>query len=769
MSSPFDCFESYPELKDIVSAAKTAEMILPISSDSAVTQCRKALELAVKWMYKVDSDLELPYDDSLFCLMSNETFTNICDRTILSRMDVVRKLGNQATHANNAISKSQADICIEDLFYIIDFITYCYFDNYEHQEYSKHLLPLVVHDQEKTNNAKRSNDNAKAVVSTYPAEPVELTPERVNAIYGSKVCAPEMTKSQLEVLLSYLDEGDLSLTDEQKDCVNFTDKSDLLIKGTAGSGKSIVLMQRAIQLRRVSIKSKTDNSVLIVTYANSLVSNLRILISSALQKDTRIAVSTLDHIANSMYYRASGPFRTIDYDKTHTPVEYIDLARQRFAEKHPNKRAASMKPAFLYEEFQWIKGSDITSIDAYIKSGRAGRGSSTRLRDTDYEDVFKIYRIYNTLIHNDGFVERLDVFAALVHEDTLGSINNLYDYVLVDEAQDLPPVVLKFAKRLARKSITIAADSAQKIYSGSFSLRNLGIEIRGRASKSLSSSFRNTKQISEFASYLYKKIKQSDANDQDQFTDPSISTRPGNTPSILQFGSYEEQANRLCSLIRDALQTEGTTIGVLVRSYEDGRVIGDWLREGAIDYGRISGGKDNSGFKKQVRLCTMHSAKGLEFDTVIIPLFQKDIIPPASSFDGFDSAEYENIINQERKLLYVSITRPKNSLFLLYTGKPSPFLSELDQNHNNAIDNTGSNISSIIKPEEVLAPEGAAAFPSSNTLDSIKEGTRVCHKAFGKGVVTGITGNILEVDFPSCPKSFVFPDAFIQGFLNVDK
>ena len=74
----------------------------------------------------------------------------------------------------------------------------------------------------------------------------------------------------------------------------------------------------------------------------------------------------------------------------------------------------------------------------------------------------------------------------------------------------------------------------------------------------------------------------------------------------------------------------------------------------------------------------MHSAKGLEFDTVIIPLFEKDIIPPASSFDGFDSAEYESIVNQERKLLYVSITRPKNNLYILYTGNPSPFIEELD-------------------------------------------------------------------------------------------
>ena len=73
MNSPFDCFDSYLELNHIVSAAKTAELLLPISCDSAVTQCRKALELAVKWMYSEDTELELPFDESLFSLMSDET------------------------------------------------------------------------------------------------------------------------------------------------------------------------------------------------------------------------------------------------------------------------------------------------------------------------------------------------------------------------------------------------------------------------------------------------------------------------------------------------------------------------------------------------------------------------------------------------------------------------------------------------------------------------------------------------------------------------
>ena len=77
-----------------MSAAKTAEMLLPISNDSAVTQCRKTLELAVKCMYQEDADLVLPFDDSLFSLMSDDTFRSICNDTILTRMEVIRKLGN---------------------------------------------------------------------------------------------------------------------------------------------------------------------------------------------------------------------------------------------------------------------------------------------------------------------------------------------------------------------------------------------------------------------------------------------------------------------------------------------------------------------------------------------------------------------------------------------------------------------------------------------------------------------------------------------------
>ena len=694
MPSNFDHFDNITEFHDIVIRIKRAENYRHDDIDSAVINCRKALEILVQWIYENDDELKLPFDQTLCGLLGDDKFRAIFPNRISESMDVVRKLGNKANHETNSVTADQADFCIQYMFYILDAVGIRYFKNYTKGRFDK---KLYLHPE----TAVPVNTPAPTVPATrLPTDPevsedaeetddrppdLELTPESINTLLGEPICRDKMTKSELEELLRYLDEGDKTLTDEQKECVNFMPNSDLLIKGTAGSGKSIVLMQRAIRLRKQAISEHRQGDVLILTYTNALVSNLSQTVGSALMNNEHIRVSTLDSAALKAYrsiWGQNNPIIDFSVSGRDKKLEYIRKAKQAIKNRFPGSRILQLPEEFLDEEFQWIKGSDIHSLEEYKRSGRSGRGSTLRFSEADYTAAFQLFNEYNRQLHNSCEMDRLDIFSELVQHSNKLPDNNKTEYILIDEAQDLQPVIIKFAKLMAKRSITIACDSAQKIYSGSFSLRNLGIEIRGRASKSLSSTFRNTKEISMLAASLYKIIKEKDSADPNgEFTDPTATSRRGEKPRFIQCDSVNLEEDNFVRLIQKCLEEEKVTIGVLYRSKNERSVIEQWLQNGSIDYQRITGRAERNIFYKPVRLCTMHSAKGLEFDIVVIPLFQKSIIPDESTLLGLDETEKETVINKERKLVYVSLTRPKERLYVTFTGDPSIFFDELNRKY----------------------------------------------------------------------------------------
>ena len=136
----FDIFLASPKLASFAEVAVSAEKIYQIDPAACVLNCRRAMEFAVKWMYSVDEALKLPWDDKLVSLMSTDEFRDVVDDNLLRRMHFIRKLGNTAAHAGSRISREQAALCLENLYIFLDFVAYCYGDNYEEREFDPKLL-----------------------------------------------------------------------------------------------------------------------------------------------------------------------------------------------------------------------------------------------------------------------------------------------------------------------------------------------------------------------------------------------------------------------------------------------------------------------------------------------------------------------------------------------------------------------------------------------------------------------------------------------------
>lgn len=195
----FDFLKSDPQFATFSDVAISAEKILNIDAAASVLNCRRAMEFAVKWMYSVDKDLEMPYDTTLVALMSTEEFRDVVGNDIYRRMDFIRKAGNIAAHGGKKISMEQAKLCIENLYYFLDYVAYCYGKDYKEGQFDASLLELTTEEAlsfvtEKTvdleslmaeNKALKDELTARRAEQqqTYVPKPLDLSEFKTRKIY----------------------------------------------------------------------------------------------------------------------------------------------------------------------------------------------------------------------------------------------------------------------------------------------------------------------------------------------------------------------------------------------------------------------------------------------------------------------------------------------------------------------------------------------------------------------------------------------------------
>ena len=136
----FDFLLKEKKFESFANIAVSAEKIFNIDMEACAINCRKAMEIAIKWIYSVDRILDKPYRDNLQTLMNSEEFRDIIDSDLYKRMDFIRIVGNNAAHNNKKVSEEQVKLSLENLFVFMDFVAYCYADSYEERKYDPSLL-----------------------------------------------------------------------------------------------------------------------------------------------------------------------------------------------------------------------------------------------------------------------------------------------------------------------------------------------------------------------------------------------------------------------------------------------------------------------------------------------------------------------------------------------------------------------------------------------------------------------------------------------------
>jgi superfamily I DNA/RNA helicase len=434
------------------------------------------------------------------------------------------------------------------------------------------------------------------------------------------------------------------------------------VTGSAGTGKTVVALHRAKHLAALGKR------VLLTSFVTTLCDNLRRNLEHfcAEEELAHITVETVHKIGLDLLRSAGVQV---------TPVGSDDLKKlfENFLGIYP----APFDVDFLVGEWNYvIQEQGITTWDQYRSAVRRGLGHP--LKVTERKQIWEIFARTLESLESKHFMDYSQICREARELLEFGKVDSPFSAIVVDEVQDLKSQELRFLAALAAKtgSLMLAGDGGQRIYAKGSSLNALGINVRGR-SKILRINYRTTAEIRRFADRILGK----DTDDLDggaEFRGGTRDLLKGPVPIHRSNKSAAEQADSVASEItqrlKDGLKPEDVAVFARVRKSLD--VVKRALASAAIPY-RFLTNENESGDTSGVTLATMHRAKGLEFKIVFVIDASEEILPLPSAFKRIvDPVLRRDAVQREQQLLYVSLTRARDELFVCWVGNPTSFLDK---------------------------------------------------------------------------------------------
>lgn len=450
------------------------------------------------------------------------------------------------------------------------------------------------------------------------------------------------------------------------------------VAGSAGTGKTIVALHRAVHLAR----SHPDARVLLTTFsdtlANALAAKLRRLIITQPKLADRLEVRALNAIGQRLYERHVGRAKIASAAEVRTGVASALQALSASGEKV----LARFNLNFVLQE--WLDVADASQLDsweAYRDVRRLGR--KTRLSEPQRAALWSVFEGVHSHLHQAGLITYSKLFTQLAEK--LEKLKHPpFDYVIVDEAQDISISQLRFLAAIDNKNgqarsntLFFAGDLGQRIFQQPFSWKALGVDVRGR-SRTLHVNYRTSHQIRSKADQLLGP-ESSDVDGNTEERRGTVSVFNGPAPVVRRFSDEQTEVTDVAQWLADCLR-EGLApheIGVFVRS------------DAQLERARRAVTQANLAFRVldeyvdtahgQASISTMHLAKGLEFRAVVVMACDDEAIPLQSRIQGVaDDADLQDVYNTERHLLYVACTRARDRLLVTAIDPASEFLDDLD-------------------------------------------------------------------------------------------
>jgi mRNA-degrading endonuclease RelE of RelBE toxin-antitoxin system len=454
---------------------------------------------------------------------------------------------------------------------------------------------------------------------------------------------------------------------DQREMVEHTYNGPARIAGSAGTGKTIVALHRAVFLAR----GNPDARVLLTTFsevlANALRGQLRRLISNEPRLAERLEVHAIDTLGDRLHRAHCG---TVALAPRALIQELLSAAS---AEVGGHKFSG---PFLLSEWEQVVDAWQLETWEAYRAVVRLGR--KTRLPEAQRVILWSVFERVRSDLAARRMTTRSGQFARLTAA-LEASPHPPFDFAVVDEAQDIGVAHLRFLTALGRHrpdALFFTGDLGQRIFQQPFSWLALGVDIRGR-SRRLQVNYRTSHQIRMQADRLLgPEVADADGNTEDRRHTVSVFNGP--QPDIRVLATREEETTAVSEWLA-ARRAEGVAlheIALFVRSEAELDRARAAVERGRLPY-RILDEKVETATGK-TSVAAMHLAKGLEFRAVAVMACDDEVIPSQERISAVgDDSDLEDVYNTERHLLYVACTRAREHLLVSSVAPESEFLADL--------------------------------------------------------------------------------------------
>ena len=530
--------------------------------------------------------------------------------------------------------------------------------------------------------------------------------------------------------------------------------------GVSGSGKTAVLLHRAVALAR----RYPGEKILVVTLNESLARYLSHLVDRLCPVATirdRIHVRPLASVFAKVARLIPGVDpRRIDPRSGETPaMSWSDFAEKHFDLLEPiasaiegDHRAAGCDPLqYLREELVWIRSgwgrSERDGYDAAERVGRAipfpmvdekhaaaesrsGFPPDTRSRLRQVLAEFEEYMLVGQVFDIDG----VSVLAhSAIRQFSRESRPDRYRCILVDEYQDVSTIELEILNWLVPEAVDglfVCGDLAQKVFPKHHNNVLANVSFQGRGFK-LEQNFRNTREILAAAHALVERFKADAAVERGSILDPEFAVRSGPKPHLVECAARAEQVLYVSTMVRCLFSDPVELAQVCVVSHDEAtlsEVAAQFHRDGIASI-RLSPQATFAANQAAVRICHLEDVKGFEFKTVFLldasdprrkraPGIGGDILREGLPTAGVPWGERW----RDAFRLYVAMSRARESLFVCYVFNRSPLIGDLGD---------------LVVEERAAAWLDGTCLPSQITRTQVPAPQPDASQMFGDPVVWG--------------------------------
>ena len=435
-----------------------------------------------------------------------------------------------------------------------------------------------------------------------------------------------------------------------------------LIRGAAGSGKTTTAIYRLRQLcrarvaRQERIGAAGPVRVLALTFNRTLRGYINQLASEQIP-DAAAVEFTTDTFARWA--------RRLVGSNIKIRSEFPDKAVQPMLHRIGGTVSANVD--YFVGEIEYITGRFTReNRNEYLTAERTGRGRAPAVNRRLRERILReVVEPYEALKEKQGCWDWNDLALAVAKVP-----NQRYDVVVADETQDFSANQIRgIIAHLDREhSTTFIMDAAQRIYPQSFTWREAGIELRPQMVRRLGRNYRNTAEIARLAASLIRDLPM---DEDGVLPDNRACQTSGHKPKVVA-GLCRNQLDYMLNAVQPFLDSDET---VAILQPFGGRRF-DFAKQAlynrGIAYCELTQNREWPTGPELVALSTIHSAKGLEFDHVLLPGLSQEVTPHGSDDD-------DGTLDSLRRLVAMGIGRARRTVMLGYEpGEESTLIGLLD-------------------------------------------------------------------------------------------